>query len=561
MGTIIHGVAASENIDSSGERISISGLDCSSFDRGEGVANWEHKSDHPAQTVGRVISYKKIFEEKDCDTDEQRKFWHKVNCPYLYVIIELMDDYKDSAKEVAGEIKYNAANAGKFKHSTLNFSIEGAKIEKKGIEVTRSIARKVTLTNMFCNKAAEAELLEKKGKKKDSLDSIFKSEIEIELYNSSDKARLWDLLKKTDDSHEHSKALGLQPMKKEATALGDAGAPTSAGGLLASEKMAEPHHNKGHVLGRTKSGKDVFSSDKIEDLKHYTVDDHKDAHALHDKVSKSSKDPLQAQDHSARAIEHLRHAGEKEHKAKQMPQVMAQRRQQVAQAQKEEREEKMEAMQEGNNMKKALEAGSGLAAPSTLVGGSALAKENVEKKMKKNEPMKKGLPQGWKGSHGRAKTGQLFVHTAHPEHGKVSTSFNQSTGHYETKHNGTITGLKGKKGIHASAGEAMAHHQAYIHAVHANTVAPKRPMNIASSSLLSTRRKTLLGKAEDEYQRWEKREQYQAFMAKRMPHLTKGEIDAIGRVLALKKSHEAEKALEKMVQSSFMPKAEEKDKK
>ena len=52
-GTLIHGIAASENIDSSGERIIIAGMDISSLEV-SGVFNYEHSSNIPAQIVGKV---------------------------------------------------------------------------------------------------------------------------------------------------------------------------------------------------------------------------------------------------------------------------------------------------------------------------------------------------------------------------------------------------------------------------------------------------------------------------------------------------------------------------
>ena len=52
MSTFIHGIGASENIDTSGEIVSIAGLDISSLDK-DGVFNWEHKADQPSQVVGR----------------------------------------------------------------------------------------------------------------------------------------------------------------------------------------------------------------------------------------------------------------------------------------------------------------------------------------------------------------------------------------------------------------------------------------------------------------------------------------------------------------------------
>jgi hypothetical protein len=69
-----------------------------------------------------------------------------------------------------------------------------------------------------------------------------------------------------------------------------------------------------------------------------------------------------------------------------------------------------------------------------------------------------------------------------------------------------------------------------------------------------------LARAEEAYNTWGKREQFENFMAKHMPDLTKGEISAIGQTLALRKSLRAEKKLAKMVadqgQDSWVKKKE-----
>lgn len=180
MPTFIHGIAASENIDSSGERIIIAGLDSSSLEK-DGVFNWEHKADQPGQVVGKVLKARKIFSEADCEDEHQLHFFKKCGVPYLYVMGELMDDYKESAREVAGQFQYDADRKQQNATSTANFSIEGAKIDKQGMDIVKSIARKVTITVLACNKAAVAEMLPAK-KPKDNIDSLFKTEaVEAEI--------------------------------------------------------------------------------------------------------------------------------------------------------------------------------------------------------------------------------------------------------------------------------------------------------------------------------------------------------------------------------------------
>jgi hypothetical protein len=183
-GTLISGIAASEHLDSSGERISIKGLDISSLERGEGVLNWEHKNENASQIVGKIIKAKKIFAEEDCEDENQTYFWSKCQAPFLYIVGELFDAVgHNQAQEIAAMVKYDAMKRGENPKAknTVNFSIEGAKLEKDGAVITKSIARKTTLTVSPCNKMAIAEILPEQPvenqprKQKNPLD-VFKTE-------------------------------------------------------------------------------------------------------------------------------------------------------------------------------------------------------------------------------------------------------------------------------------------------------------------------------------------------------------------------------------------------
>jgi hypothetical protein len=178
LGTLIHGIAASEHLDSSGERISIKGLDISSLPK-DGVFNWEHKNDQSFQIVGKVLKAKKIFDEKDCETAEELYFWKKSQAPYVYVMGELFDGVgHKGAQEIAAMLKYDtlAKKNGRPGMNVINFSIEGSKLNKEGQEITRSLARKVTITTAACNKVAVAEMLSPSSRKEESLLDFAKSE-------------------------------------------------------------------------------------------------------------------------------------------------------------------------------------------------------------------------------------------------------------------------------------------------------------------------------------------------------------------------------------------------
>lgn len=150
----------------------LAGIDCSALL--QGPFSWEHQNTQPNQLVGKILEYKKIFSEADCENEHHKRFWEKCQNPFLYVMGRLFDDKKDSSKEVAALFIDDAEHPDE--PPMVGFSIEGSKVDKKGIIVTKSIARKVTVTNAPANKQCVAELIPGPEVKQKSEDSIFKSE-------------------------------------------------------------------------------------------------------------------------------------------------------------------------------------------------------------------------------------------------------------------------------------------------------------------------------------------------------------------------------------------------
>lgn len=160
--TIIDGIAASEHLDSSGESLSIEGMDISSLGGPDSILNWEHGSkDRPSQVVGKVTFAKKILKAADAKTKREKYFWNKVKKPMVYIKAELFDGIGHSgAQDVAAMLKYKNKDKGEDSRLVVGFSIEGGKMEKKGMVVTKSIARDVAITVKPCNKICDAELIE-----------------------------------------------------------------------------------------------------------------------------------------------------------------------------------------------------------------------------------------------------------------------------------------------------------------------------------------------------------------------------------------------------------------
>ena len=160
--TIIDGIAASEHLDSSGESLSITGMDISSLGGPDSILNWEHSSkEKPAQVVGKVTFAKKILKKADAKNKRELYYWNKVKKPFVYVKAELFDGLGHSgAQDVAALLKYRNKDKGKDSRLIVGFSIEGGKMDKKGMVVTKCIARDVAITVKPCNKVCDAEIVE-----------------------------------------------------------------------------------------------------------------------------------------------------------------------------------------------------------------------------------------------------------------------------------------------------------------------------------------------------------------------------------------------------------------
>jgi hypothetical protein len=423
MGTIIHGIASSQHLDSSGEVVDISGLDISSLAK-DGVLNWAHKKDTPSQVVGKILKAKKIFSEADCENKDELYFWKKSQLPFVYVIGELFDAQGHTeAQNLAAMFRYDHENKDKNLNNVVGFSVEGGKISTKDNVVTHSVARKVTIDTFPCNKIAIARLKPQTDASKNSIDDFFKSEgnFAVEIFNGSYQEKVKELIKKEDPS-KHAKKLGIEPFKKDSIGITggslalDGSGPTSAGGLLMSEKLPgqvgktteiAPKNSLGAKIGTTSGGHDVFSHAKPYHYKTATAKDHKEIADIHygasqEKGNKNAKRHLVAsQWHQNAAIN-------------------------------------ME-----NRLKKTMDAGSGMAAPSNLTQGAALASESLDKKINKKSK--------W------------------------------------------------------------------------------------------------LARAEEEYDNWDKKEDFRKYMANKLPNLATCEIDAIGRAMVLNRAMEMERSLRDIV--------------
>ncbi len=330
MSTFVHGVASCSAIDTSGEVVAIEGLDITSLAR-TGTINWEHNMGRdatgksiainlPAQVIGKILKAKKIFNQKDCSDEHETHFWNKTKLPFVYIVAELLDDYTASAKECAGQLKYSQANPSL--QGILGFSVEGSEIPGTRVNkmlITRSIARKVTLTVAPANKACVAEILEnQKPQIKDDFEEIFKTEANaIEMLKSEEGLKIYE---------QHL-------AKKEAEGPSQGGKPPKS--------PYNEYENQGIRIGTTKSGKHVFSHGHIGDYS-FNPAEHKEAAEHHRRAAVTADNPKLADNHIQRMAQHNNAAisgGRQENRAalslKQKDKVgMVQNRQQIEKSEK-----------------------------------------------------------------------------------------------------------------------------------------------------------------------------------------------------------------------------------
>lgn len=468
MATFIDGIAASENIDSSGERLSIAGMDISSLDK-TGTFNWEHKKDLPAQTVGKILKAKKIFDESECEDDRQAFYWQKCQVPFVYVMGELFDEYCDSSKHLAGLFRYDHDKQNQNEHDVVGFSIEGAKLAKDGMNITRSIARKCTITESPCNKTAIAQLIPADGQRDDG-DSIFKTENsgQIQMFKKEPIA----FAKDERDMHKHAEMLGLPPMEKALTSRAGAMLPPAPAPMAIPAKT----NNPGTLLGSTKSGQSIFSHAMVNQYSGLSAADHNEAANMHYNAAQGAQTPQLGQHHLKQVKMHMQAAGSAEKRASLFPEARAK----LAATPRPPQQQVI---------RKATDAGSAMsAAPGTQTQGAALAKED-----KLNQPL-----------------------------------FNK------------VAGAKTTPGIKAGMGRSNMGQKVREGKM-------DRAKEIAAKTLKTMSKTEWSDRAADEFAKWEQKDAFRTFMNTRCPHMTKGEIDALGQTIALKKSLDSEKALANLV--------------
>lgn len=648
MSTFIDGIGQCQVIDKSGELVDLKGHDITSLPK-SGTFTWEHQAGTPATLVGKILKAKKIFSKDDCENDRELRFWNKCKTPYLYVMGELLDDYTASAKECAGQMKYSRDNPDKT--PLLGFSIEGSEIPntRKGMVITRSIGRKVTLTQSPCNSMCIAEIYEvpeQESQVKDDFDEIFKSQEEaITMFKSGEGEKMYEtfLAKKeaegpsmggrppkspyseyenvgirpgknssgeTTHSHGNTRPYKFNPAEHQhagehhkhsiVTAQNPKLATNKAGRIelhshatdsgarvdnraalsLNEKRKVATEQGKQQVeknIGLTKSGKEVFAKAEVDSY-NFSPDEHKDAAEHHRHAAVTASNQKEVDHHLEQMKAHNRASIGKKMKKAEHCKHKSLKKDQFGYPDKPAGSAPDTTPPEPNKAA-ATSVSAGVNAGDVSLGQAA---SNIA------HAFGFGKSEGANWSKGKVKGDTVHYH--HPEHGVVSIQ-KQPSGEFHVKHNGALAGVGGVKGVFSNPKLAGSHAKKYMNAVSQKKVLANAPQNHSSPSMVGmnkaieagsynaapstlvngacyqteglssqqtstgaeehtfqgTKKKDWKKRAKDDYDRWPHKERFEKFMKARMPHLADGEIRAIGRTLALKKSIDMEKSLEELV--------------
>jgi hypothetical protein len=490
MSTFIDGVGQCQVIDKSGELVDLKGHDITSLEK-TGTLTWEHRADSPATLVGKILKAKKIFKIDDCENDREIYYWNKVKTPYLYIMGELLDDYTASAKECAGQMRYSRDNPDQ--NPLLGFSIEGSELPgtRKGPVITRSIGRKVTLTQSPCNSACIAEIYEEphqESQVKDDFESIFKSEANaIELFKSEQGEKIYeDFLAKQEAMH------------------------------ISTKTPATEYEKKGNQIGTMRSGKHVVSHGQVQGYG-FNPAEHQESGEFHEHANVTAQNPKLTDNKSARASLHSQ-------------QINSGARVNNEPGRSLEDKDKIALATAKQPLEKSLDKPSS-GWSSGKVSGSAVHFSHPE--------------------HGTVSIQKQPSGEFHVKHagklagiGGIKGSFNnpKEAGAHAQKY---MSGVSSNTTLPSSMKKALT--------AGGMNGAPSTLVNGSAFQVEDLGRKKKLAKtdwharAKQDYQNWPKRKEFEKFMASRMPHLAQGEVRAIGRTIALNKSIEFEKSLENLL--------------
>jgi len=168
--TVIDGIAATEDRDSQGEILKLSGADISQMTT-KGYFNDNHGTGF-LNTLGRITEAKKIFKQDDCETDRQKMFWQQKKRPFLYVKGYLFDDADHPNAKAVGAIMKEFQKMGT--PLDVKYSVEGKVLDRASYDrsvLAQSMVRNVALTLVPANGETAAAVAGRINKSMDMIKS------------------------------------------------------------------------------------------------------------------------------------------------------------------------------------------------------------------------------------------------------------------------------------------------------------------------------------------------------------------------------------------------------
>ena len=152
-------IAGSQLRDTQGEMLDVEGADISEMEQGRGRISDNHGKGF-FNSIGRIISAKKIFKSDDCDNPRHTHYWDKIKAPFIYVMADLYDDEDHANARAAAAILRNIHKSDC--PLKIKASVEGG-VVSRGVKDPSLLARtkihSVALTFTPANNATYVEPL------------------------------------------------------------------------------------------------------------------------------------------------------------------------------------------------------------------------------------------------------------------------------------------------------------------------------------------------------------------------------------------------------------------
>lgn len=141
----IYGIASAEIPDKDDEIAILKGMDVVPHP----YINDEHgNASRMFNVLGLINMHKKIYSEKDCANEREKKCWEHAKVPFLYVEGSLADEEEHpNAQAASALVKYSIQNP----RFNLGFSVEGGIDKREGNKLVKTAVRGVSFTISPCN--------------------------------------------------------------------------------------------------------------------------------------------------------------------------------------------------------------------------------------------------------------------------------------------------------------------------------------------------------------------------------------------------------------------------